>query len=213
MENIPSWYTDGERGFDQRIMRDLAAVGVPAYTLDDLANGPATIPAAIPVFIDWLANLETRVPGGETEHRSIIRSGLIRNLIDPAARGNQQAIDLLLEQVRRRPPLPQRQVDWACRALQKICSPKDFSKIAALIPDLPPGALMAPILQYLGKVRTPEARDIVVRHLDGPARVFAIKALTQMKASGVRHLIESYIADPDKTVRNAAQRALERLPE
>ncbi|CPZ15209.1 Uncharacterised protein [Mycobacteroides abscessus] len=54
MDNIPSQYVHGEHGFDERIMRDLAEVGVRAYTLDDLANGPATIPEAIPVFVDWL---------------------------------------------------------------------------------------------------------------------------------------------------------------
>ncbi|SLH81372.1 Uncharacterised protein [Mycobacteroides abscessus subsp. abscessus] len=214
MDNIPSQYVHGEHGFDERIMRDLAEVGVRAYTLDDLANGPATIPEAIPVFVDWLSHLEERIPGPEPDHghRSIIRSGLIRNLIDPAARGNQEVIDLLISQVKHQPPLPSRQIDWALGGLKLICGPKEFSKIVALIPSLPTGALVIPIIQYLGKVKTEASHQLVVGYLDGPAREFAIKALVQAKAPNVRHLVEPLVHDPDASVRKAARRAMERLP-
>ncbi|SKN26430.1 Uncharacterised protein [Mycobacteroides abscessus subsp. bolletii] len=214
MDNIPSQYVHGERGFDARIMHDLAEVGVRAYTLDALANGPATIPEAIPVFIDWLSHLEERIPGPEPDHghRSIIRSGLIRNLIDPAARGNQQVIDLLISQVQHQPPLPLRQIDWALGGLKLACGPKDFSKIVALIPDLPAGTPIIPVIQYLGKVKTRDSHQLLIRYLNGPAREFAIKALVQAKAPGIRHLIEPLVHDPDTLVRKAARRAMERLP-
>lgn len=214
MDRIPSQYVHGERGFDERIMRDLAEVGVRAYTLDALANGPATIPEAIPVFIDWLSHLEERIPGPEPDHghRSIIRSGLIRNLIDPAARGNQQVIDLLISQVQRQPPLPLRQIDWALGGLKLICGPKEFPKIVALIPRLPEGTPIIPIIQYLGKVKTPASHQLLMGYLEGPAREFAIKALVQAKAPNIRHLLEPLVHDPDSSVRKAARRAMERLP-
>ncbi|WP_433201644.1 HEAT repeat domain-containing protein [Nocardia sp. CA-107356] len=211
MNDLPARYKDGERGFDRRIMQDLAAVGVPCYTLGDLSNGPRTIPQGIPIFIDWLANLETRIPGPETEHRSAIRSGLIRNLIDPAARGNQEAIDLLIAQVRRQPPIPERMQTWACDALHLIAGPKNFVQIAELLEELPEGTAMIPLVEYLGKVKSPEARDIALRYLDSPARGKAIKALVQMKATGVRHLIEPLVDDRAPAVRKQAQRALEKL--
>ncbi|WP_433729587.1 HEAT repeat domain-containing protein [Nocardia sp. CA-129566] len=211
MNDLPVRYKDGERGFDRRIMQDLAAVGVPCYTLDDLSNGPRTIPQGIPIFIDWLANLETRIPGPETEHRSSIRSGLIRNLIDPAARGNQEAIDLLIAQVRRRPPIPERMQTWACDALRLIAGPKNFTQIAELLQELPEGTAMIPLVEYLGKVKTPESRDIALKYLDSPARGKAIKALVQMKATGVRHLVEPLVHDRAPAVRKQAQRALEKL--
>lgn len=215
MENIPAGFVHGQRGFDERIMRDLAQVGVRAYTLDSLANGPATLPEAIPVFVDWLTHLEERIPGPEPDHghRSIIRSGLIRNLIDPAARGNQQVIDLLIGQVQHQPPLPVRQIDWALGGLKLICGPKEFPKIAALIPSLPAGAPIAAIVQYLGKVKTPESHQLLTGYLDGPARGFAIKALVQSKAPNVRHLVEPLVHDPDSLVRKAARRAMEQLPD
>ncbi|MEV0342954.1 HEAT repeat domain-containing protein [Nocardia sp. NPDC050713] len=212
MNDLPAAYVHGQQGFDRRIMEELASVGVPCYTLDDLSNGPRTIPQGIPIFIDWLANLETKIPGPETEHRSAIRSGLIRNLIDPAARGNQQAIDLLIAQVQRRPPLPTRMQDWACLGLRTIATAKNFDQIAGLLAELPEGSSMIPLVEYLGKVKTPSARALAVQYLGGVARGSAIKALVQMKATGVRHLIEPLLNDPHPPVRKQAQRALEKLP-
>lgn len=213
MENLPVRYKHGQRGFDERIMRELAAVGVPCYTLDDLANGPNTIPPGIPIFIDWLANLEAKIPGPETEHRLTMRKGLIRNLIDPAARGNQQAIDLLIAQLRRDPPLPEYVQAWACTGLRVIATRKNFPQIKQLLDELTYETPKAPLVEYLGKVKTPEARDLAITYLDQPSRAFAIKALVQMKATGVRHLIEPLLHDEGAHVRKAAKRALERLPE
>ncbi|RBO91825.1 HEAT repeat domain-containing protein [Nocardia puris] len=212
MDDLPVRYVDGQRGFDRRIMEELAAVGVPCYTLGDLANGPRTIPQGIPIFVDWLADLEKRIPGPESEHRAIIRSGLIRNLIDPAARGNQQAIDLLIAQMRRQPPLPTRTQDWACLALRTIATGKNFDQIAGLLAELPVGSPTIPLVEYLGKVKTARSRDIAVKYLGGPTREAAIKALVQMKAPDVRHLIEPFLDDPHPPVRKQALRAMEKLP-
>lgn len=214
MNDLPARYTDGKRGFDRRIMEQLAAVGVPCYTVQNLIlRGPSSIPAGIPIFIDWLANLETRIPGPETEHRSIVRSGLISSLDDVAARGNQQAIDLLDQQLRHQPPLPQPTLDWASQALRKIATKKNFEQIAALLAEAPSGPHFIWLIEYLGKVKTPEARDLAISYLDGFATEFAIKALVQMKATGVRDLIEPFVDDPAPQVRRQALRALDRLPE
>jgi len=212
IQNIPVRYKHGKNGFDERIMRELAGVGVPCYTLDDLANGPRTIPPGIPIFIDWLANLESKIPGPETEHRLTMRKGLIRNLIDPAARGNRQAIDLLIAQLRRQPPLPEYVQAWACVGLQTIAGPKNFPQIKQLLGELTYETPKSPLVQYLGKVKTPEARDLAITYLDQLPRAFAIKALVQMKATGVRHLVEPLLADEDAYVRKAAKRAMEQLP-
>ncbi|MEV0033431.1 HEAT repeat domain-containing protein [Nocardia sp. NPDC050793] len=212
MNNLPARYVHGRRGFDRRLMEELAAVGVPCYTLTDLANGPRTIPQGIPIFLDWLINLETKIPGPETEHRSAIRSGLIRNLIDPAARGNQHAIDLLITQARHQPPLPQRQQDWACQGLALIAKPEHFPQITALLDELPSATARYPLIEYLGKVKTDQARQLAIRELDGPAHLAAINALAKMKAEGVRHLIEPFTTHPSSQTRKAATRALEKLP-
>ncbi|WP_328436924.1 HEAT repeat domain-containing protein [Nocardia puris] len=214
MNDLPARYVHGRDGFDRRLMEELAAAGVPCYTLDDLANGPRTIPAGIPIFVEWLANLETKIPGSETEHRSTIRSGLIRNLIDPAARGNDQVISLLIAQLRRQPPLPRPQRDWACQGLARIATPAHFPQIAAVLDELPPDTTgRYPLIEYLGKVKTAQARERAIRELDGRAVVAALNALGTMKAEGVRHLIEPFVTNTSSDVRKAAIRALKKLPE
>jgi len=212
MTNLPARYHDGERGFDRRLMGDLAAVGVPCYTVGELTRA-RTIPQGIPVFIDWLTHLEERIPGSETKHRKAIRAGLIRNLNDPAARGNQKAIDLLIAQLQRRPPLAGAASDYAARALARIATKSDFARIAELIEEGPAEVTKGPLIEYMGRVKTPEARDIALRYLDTEWTFFSLKALIQMKASGVRHRIEPYVHDANATVRKYAKRAVERLPE
>jgi hypothetical protein len=59
-------------------------------------------------------------------------------LIDPAARGNRQAIDLLINQLQRRPPLTGAAPDYAGYTLARIATKKDFARIAELIDQLPP---------------------------------------------------------------------------
>lgn len=213
MEHLPARYKDGQRGFDRRIMEELAAVGVPCYTLDDLSNNVRTIPQGIPIFIDWLTHLEERIPGEETHHRESIRAGLIRNLNDPAARGNPAAIAALVAQLRRQPPMRSGLVGYATVALARIATKRDFAVIAELIDELQPqGAAAGPLIEYLGKVKTDEAQDLALRFLD-TFTYFSIRALIQMKAPGVRARIEPYLTHGDAAIRKEARRAMERLPE
>jgi len=182
MQRLPIWYSDGEGGFDRRIMEELAAVGVPCYTLNDLTKA-RSVPQGIPIFIDWLTHLEERIPGPETDHRQAIRGNLIRNLNDPAARGNDQAIKLLIQQLDRQPPLPAGLLDYASQALARIATKKDFPRIAGLLAELSPNGPIGPLIEYMGKVKTPEARDISLRYLDTDWTYFSIRALTAMKAT------------------------------
>ncbi|WP_110809606.1 HEAT repeat domain-containing protein [Mycolicibacterium porcinum] len=214
MEHLPARYKDGQRGFDRRIMEELAEVGVPCYTLDDLSNNVRTIPQGIPIFIDWLTHLEERIPGEETPHRESIRAGLIRNLNDPAARGNPAAIEALVAQLRRRPPMRSGLVGYATEALAQIATKRDFPVIPELIDELQPqGAVVGPLIEYLGKVKTDEARDLALRFLHTPSTYFALRALIQMKAPGVRAQIEPYLTHDNAAIRKEARRAMERLPE
>jgi len=214
MQRLPARYKHGERGFDRRIMEELAAVGVPCYTLGDLSNRVPTIPQGIPIFIDWLTHLEDRIPGAETPHREAIRAGLIRNLKDPAARGNPAAINALVVQMRRQPPLRSGLIGYATEALAHIATKLDFPTIIELIEELLPlGAVVGPLIEYLGKVKTDEARELALRFLDTPSTYFALRALIQMKAPGVRAKVEPYLTHDNASIRKEARRAMARLPE
>ncbi|MGW5440525.1 HEAT repeat domain-containing protein [Nocardia asteroides] len=69
------------------------------------------------------------------------------------------------------------------------------------------------MLRVIGRHQTPRTKDIALTHLEYPyTRGFAI-ALGQMKATGVRDIVESCLDDPDSYARNQATKALARLPE
>ena len=138
---------------------------------------------------------------------------MIRNLNDPAARGNQQAIDLLLAQLRREPPLEAPLPEYALHALGTIATKENFAAIAQLLDQLPEGSAVGALIEYMGRVKTPEAQAIALRYLDTEWTLFALKALVQMRAAGVRQRVEPYVTDANASVRRYARRALERLPE
>lgn len=212
MDRLPARYRDGERGFDRRLMEQLAAVGVRCYTIGSLISS-RTPPQAIPIFIDWLTHLEERIPGPEDRHRQTIRANLINCLDDPAVRDNPEVVDLMIDQLTRRPPLPGNAPDAAGYALARIATEKDFARIAKLIEELPPEVPKGSLIEYMGKVRTPEARDIVLHYLDNGWTYFALKALIAMKTPGIHDRIKPYLQDRNDMVREYARKAIEKLPE
>ncbi|SDC05625.1 hypothetical protein SAMN04488581_0007 [Mycolicibacterium neoaurum] len=211
MDPLPARYHHGSNGFDRRIMEQLAAIGVRCYTLNDLTKAK-TIPQAIPIFIDWLTHLEERIPGPEDEHRQAIRANLIRNLNDPAARGNADAIDALIKQLQRTPPLPGLAPGFAAHALQRIATKREFDRIAALLGDLGPDGPKGALIEYMGKVKTPQAQEIALHYLDTQWTYFSLKALIAMKTPGIHDRIRPYLQDSNATVRKYARKALETLP-
>ncbi|MQY18571.1 hypothetical protein NRB20_16500 [Nocardia sp. RB20] len=114
--------------------------------------------------------------------------------------------------MRHEPRLPQPTLDWASQALRKIATTKNFQQIVALLKEAPPGPHFLWLIEYLGKVETPEARELAISYIDGFHTEFAIKALVQMKATGVRHLIEPIADDVTSHFCRRARWALDRIP-
>jgi hypothetical protein len=209
LTNPPPRIVDGRRGVDFRLIGELAAVGVRCYTLSDLANALATIPPAIPIFVDWLIHLEERIPGPETPHRASIRTDLFRNLIDPAARGNRNAIEALFARAFTTPPLDPGDMYWAVKALNETASDRDLdrNRMRALFDRVDDDAKW-PILEYLSRTRHLDAEQLAVAALDNPnLRVPGIQALTRMRAARMRTLIQRYANDPNRQVRAAVKKA------
>lgn len=211
MRDLPAWCHDGENGFDRRLMEELAAVGVPCYTVNDLTT-VRSIPQGIPIFLDWLTHLEERVPGPETSHRESIRGNLIRNLNDAAARGAPPVINALINQLQRKPRPNIGVPDYAAHALSRVATAQEFPQVAALLATLPADGPKGPLIEYLGKVKTPEARDLALAYLDTEWAYYAIKALIAMKAVGVRARIVAHLSSPNSSVRRYARQAMEKLP-
>ncbi|ANE83450.1 hypothetical protein A7U43_28470 (plasmid) [Mycobacterium adipatum] len=211
MQRIPARYHHGHDGFDRRLMEDLAAVGVRCYTVQDLHGSPVTT-GVIDVLADWLAHLDDRIPGPETHHRQAIRANLIKQLNRTSVRGNQRVFDLLIAQMLYDPPLPGIAGNAAGYAIAKIATRHDFERISALIDQLPPGVSRGALIEYMGKVKTDDARDIALSYLDTEWTYFSLKALISMRAIGVRERVEPYLDSPNAFVRKYARRAMEVLP-
>lgn len=175
-------------------------------------SGPGGQPCAAPVLVDWLANLEERIPGPETPHREAIRSGLILGLSDPAVRGKQTVVDLLIAQIVHTPALAPGVAQSAAATLAKVATAKHFHQIAPLLAEPIDDIARFWLIQYLRKCKTTEARDIAVSYLGTPFTVAALVALVGMGARGVRPMVAPLVDHPQREVRQHAKRAMNRLP-
>ncbi|WP_302873271.1 HEAT repeat domain-containing protein [Nocardia mangyaensis] len=212
LDVLPPRYQDGVRGFELRLARELAAVGVRCYTLQDLRKYPRTDRQAIPVFVDWLTNLDAKIPGPETLHRDGIRTLLLRNLTDSAVQGDSSAIAAVIAQLRRQPPLNGGTQWTAGIALDRIARPDDYSEILELFGQLTADEARAALLPYLGRSKSREAIQIAIDELANPGtRQWAIQALILAEADGTRPLIARYANDENEQVRRWVKTAMKQL--
>lgn len=222
LTRIPARFKDGKEGFDLRLARDLGAVGVKAYTLSPLANRPMkeSLPEAIPVFVDWLLHLDERIPDGRTLqeqlHKRAIWIGLIDNLYDPAAKGDQQVIDTLLDQFDK----PNFHVEGhfpATRTLDYVATAKDFDRMVALFEKSSNhNCARLPLVHYVGRFNTDRSRALLLSFIknDDELRWEAIRALPRMKHPEDIELIEQYRGTSDAAgdkIIDTATRKLRRL--
>ncbi|RMI28716.1 HEAT repeat domain-containing protein [Nocardia stercoris] len=212
LDNLPPRYVDGQRGFEMRLARELAAVGVRIYTVGDLQKYSGTEPESIPILVDWLRNLEQKIPGPETRHRDSVRAGLLRKLADPAVYGDQEAIAAVIAQLRRDPSIRSGLESYAAQALEVIAGPENYPEILALFDELTDDSARAALLPYLGRSKTPEAIQRAVDELAYPGtRQYAIQALILAEADDTLPLIARYADDPNEQVRDWVKTAMEQL--
>lgn len=212
LNNIHPFYRDGEKSCDLRLSRELAAVGVRCYSLQQLHVYADGEPRAVPIFADWLADLEEKIPGPETEHRDMMRKQLILKLTSPAAYGHQGAIAALIAQLRRKPSLAE-DLQWSAGvALEKIAGTENYDEIMSLYAELTSDSPCAALLPYLGRAKTPEAVQIAVDELGNPGtRQWAIRALIEAEADSTLPLIARYADDESEQVRDWVKIAMEQL--
>ncbi|MBT0567097.1 HEAT repeat domain-containing protein [Williamsia sp. CHRR-6] len=205
---------DGVDAFEVRLVRDLEAVGVRAVKVSDLNRAVRSVPPAIPVFVDWLKNLDVKVPGPETRHRAALRRVLLEALDDPACRGNREVVDVLFEQLERRsPPLAAPDQIWTAENLAHIAQARDFDRFVRLIErsDVEDGTLVA-IARYVGRYKRPQSREIALQILGNDiARPDAIRALAKVGEPGDVEVIAQYVDDPNPDTRRAVVKAVKKL--
>jgi len=191
------------------LARDLRAVGLPVSDVWDLVNAKAQYKAAIPVLIDWLRNLELRVP---RQDQARIREGLVRALSVPAARPG--AAPVLIEEFRKASDPSETGLGWVVgNALSVVADDSVFDEIATLAQDAAYGKARQMIVLGLGRSKDPRVVPLLVDLLDDEdVAAHAVMALGRLRPAGVRPAVERLLGHPRALVRREAKKALARLP-
>jgi hypothetical protein len=182
---------------------------VKAYSLID---GSFDYPEAMPIMVDWLENFDERVPSGDA--RRYVRLVLLRELGRKHAKGNRAAADILFHQFEIEPPLSNFELDCAGFALVKLCQRSDYPRVAALIRSERNFGIKSVFVQWLGRIKTEEAKELAVSQLPDPGtRIQAMRALVRQKATGVRDAVAEYLDNEHEVFRKEARKTLDKLPE
>jgi HEAT repeat protein len=191
------------------LARDLRAAAVPISDIWELVNAKTQYKAAIPVLIDWLRNVERRVPG---PGQSSVREGLVRALSVPA--GRPGAAPALIEEFRKESDPSETGLGWVIgNALSIVADDSVFEEIAALAQDPGYGKARQMIVLGLGRSKDPRAVPLLVGLLgDEDVAAHAVTALGRLRPLGVRPAVERLLDHPRALVRREAKKALARLP-
>jgi len=216
LSDPPTRIKDGQAGVDFRLVRDLARMGYKTYYLDPLRYLYKTMPAAVPVFTDWINYIDERLPEprrtkAERKHKDSIWMCLNINLIDPAAKGDRETIEALFGQFDKS-WAPEGVRYEAARALDYIATKADNDRMVALLRDSNSGVRNA-VTHYLGRFRTDRSHDLLVHRLatDPEVTQAAMTALARMKRPEDIEILRPWLDDPRDLIQRDAKRAIAKL--
>lgn len=192
------------------LIDDLHRSGIMVDDLWELVNSKVEYRAAIPVLIDWLQDVDERVP---LESRRQVREGLIRALSVPAAR--PIAARILIGEFRRTPDTAGSGLGWVIgNALSVTADDSVFDEIAPLAADRSYGKARQMIVLGLAKSKDARVVPLLVGLLnDDDVVAHAVMALRKLRPPGVRPAIERLLDHPQTLVRREAKKALAQIPE
>jgi hypothetical protein len=191
------------------LIRDLQRVGVPVSDLWDLVNAKVQYRSAIPVLIDWISDIDARVPD---QDRLKVREGLVRALSVPAAR--PAAAPVLIEEFRRTPDPSGLGLGWVIgNALSVVADDSVFDELVALVDDRRYGKARQMIVVGLARSKDPRVVPLLAGLLgDEDVVAQAVMALGKLRPPEVRPAIERLLDHPRGLVRREAKKALARFP-
>ena len=174
------------------------------------------MPAAVPVFTDWINHIDERLPEprptkAERDHKDSIWLGLNKNLLDPAAKGDRETIEAVFGQFGK---------SWASEGvratgadvLDYIATKADYDRMVALLRDSNSGVRNA-VTHYLGRFRTDRSHDLLVHRLatDPEVTQAAMTALARMKRPEDIEILRPWLDDPRDLIQRDAKRAIAKL--
>lgn len=188
-----------------RLIRDLSASGVSVDDIWDLVNAPGQHPAAIPVLLDWLVNINDRVP---VDSRRRVLEAIVRALTVRAAR--PVAAKPLIAVFRSLGDPSDWAVRWAVgNALAVVADDSNFDEVSELVQAREYGAARQMVVHGLSRSKDPRAVDLLVRLLaDDDVVAHAAYALGRRRAVRAREALAGLLSHPRSLVRREAKRAL-----
>jgi hypothetical protein len=86
-----------------------------------------------------------------------------------------------------------------------------WDSVITLLFDIPAESAL---VQWLGRIKTDEAKELAVGQLPNPGmRIQAMRALVRQKATGVRDAVAAYLDNEHEVFRKEARKTLDKLPE
>jgi hypothetical protein len=158
--------------------------------------------------VDWLANLDRRVP---VEDREKVREGLVRALTIPAARPS--AGPVLIEQFRRVSDPTGLGPRWVIgNALEVVADDSMLDEVAAIVRDPAFGKARQMVVLALARSKDPRAVPLLIELLDDEdVAPYAARALGKLGAAEARSALVRHLESPQPLLRREAKRALAKL--
>jgi HEAT repeat protein len=193
---------------DKEILRQLADAGVFAGDLWDLVNTRVKYPRAIPILVDWVENLDDRVPA---EDRAGLLDVLSRALAVPAARPT--AANPLVARFKTVDDPSGLGLRWTIgNALEVVQDDSVFDQIIELASDPSFGRARQMVVLGLRRSRDPRAVPFLISLLkDNDVAAHAAKALGRLGDPAAQEALLAAVASPNALVRSEARQALKQI--
>lgn len=191
------------------LLEEYRRAGGNADTITDIGNQRSSAPAVIVLVAEWLAELEDRWPGPETEGRELARLSLVNGLNRKESR-KTEAIPALIGQFDHAKTMSSYTRWSAGNALYSIPAGKEyFDQLAAIAADRGFGADRQMVVDWLGKSRHPDAAAVAVAQLDDDTVAgHALDALSKLRAQGVSKQVEPFLTSKYPWYRRNAERII-----
>jgi hypothetical protein len=182
------------------LLQELADGGFDVEAVGDLVHR-VPYEAAIPVLVRWLPRIRDRS----------VKADVVRALSVPWAR--PEALAPLIHEFRQLPNDHELGLRWAVgNALEVIADDSVFDDLRELAATKKYGRSRQMVVMALGKVKNPEAADVLIGLLDDEDVVgHAVVALGKLKAKKARSRITELLDHPEAWIRKEANEALARI--
>jgi HEAT repeat protein len=185
----------------EKILEDLASLGIQLTSLSDLLHLNIDYREAIPLLIEWLHKVENKR----------VKEVIVRALTTKWAKSI--ASESLLMEFRKCSQNEETGLKWAIgNALSETADENNFQDIVGLIKDKKHGRSREMLVVALGNMNNPEKTRLLIDLLDDDQLVgHALIALKKSAPIEAKDKIEGLLNHPRNWVRNEAEKTLNRI--